>query len=160
MAYREVPEEHYCMVCGHPIAHYMTICDKCGSIQRHSKGDGIDIPPEKLGICEVCGEKAPEGETLCVKCFAKTVPSATVKKIPRSRRLKVASLLFAVSGLLFLVAMLGTIFGPGGTVLIITFAVLSASFLGISIGVFLRAISPMDKIEVYPHVTQKEKQNF
>ncbi|MBN1288379.1 MAG: hypothetical protein JXA49_01915 [Actinobacteria bacterium] len=158
MAHREVPEDHYCMVCGHPIAHYMTICDKCGSIQRHSKGDGVNIPPEKLGICEICGEKAPEGETLCVKCSENIAPSTTIKKIPRSRRLKVASLLFAVSSLLFLVAMIGTIIGPGGTALIVAFAILSASLLGVSIGVFLRAITPLDKIEVYPHVTHREEQ--
>jgi hypothetical protein len=45
-----------CIVCGHNLGPYGRICDKCGSIQRPVRGDGLALPPDKYIACERCGE--------------------------------------------------------------------------------------------------------
>jgi hypothetical protein len=66
-----------CIVCGHNLGPYGRICDKCGSIQRPVRGDGLALPPDKYTACERCGEPIliELQTTLCEDC-------ATIEEVP------------------------------------------------------------------------------
>lgn len=155
MAHIDVSDYRCCIVCGHTIGRFSTICDKCGSIQRPAKGDGIALPPEEFGICEICGDEAAEGETLCVMCLSKQAPDPDVRKTPRSKKLKTSSMAFGITGFAFSVATIIIAAGPGGIGLIIGLAVPGGIFLITSGSLYLLSLTPKEKIEVYPRIPRE-----
>lgn len=94
-----------CRVCGHTLAPYLRICDKCGSIQRPIFGDGTPVASEKLARCVRCGKPIPEGEEYCYEC-TRVLRASRSKKDKGSRVIKflivLSSLLAFASTVLFI----------------------------------------------------------
>ncbi len=72
--------ERTCIVCGHNLGPYGRICDKCGSIQRPTRGDGLPLPPDRVKPCERCGQPMPaeDPEDICEECAKTDAPSPII----------------------------------------------------------------------------------
>ncbi|MFH1149404.1 MAG: hypothetical protein V1748_02915 [Actinomycetota bacterium] len=127
-------QDRLCIVCGHSLGPWGRVCDKCGSIQRPSKGDGLAIPIEAAGLCEVCGVDLPEDYegTICEACLAESAPRPVIwiEDLPTYQRAKrVSAGVSLVSGAA-LVSSIVLVFVVGAAAWVIIMMVASAAGAG------------------------------
>jgi predicted amidophosphoribosyltransferase len=152
-----------CIVCGHNLGPYGRICDKCGSIQRPVKGDGLPLPPDRYKACERCGEPIPIElqEDICEECANIEEPHAVIwvedeDPFKKSKRLALISsgVSLAATG-----AMLLAIIFAGAQAVLIVFLSVAAMASGASLASWVViARRPAVKIDYYPPV-KPEKQS-
>jgi len=161
---REELKERACVHCGHILGPYMIICDKCGSIQRHVKGDGEKIPPEKFGVCEICGQPVPYGETICAECAKEEEPVPIIIEPPKlsTKRKRIAALAtLGTSGAGIAAGIVGVSVFEGVTSVILA-AILGAGVLGLLASctwLIILARRPSDEIVVYRSVYKGDEEN-
>jgi hypothetical protein len=154
--------ERTCIVCGHNLGPYGRICDKCGSIQRPVKGDGLALPPDKYKPCERCGEPILiELQTdLCEECSAtEEIPQVVWvededphRKARRTAQVSSGVTLATTAGL-----GLSIIFAGAQVVLIVLLGVAVVAF-GASVASWvIISRMPAMKIEHYPPIKQDKQ---
>jgi len=151
-----------CIVCGHNLGPYGRICDKCGSIQRPSKGDGLPLPPDKLKPCVRCGQMIPveSQEDICAECAESDAPRPVVwidDTDPRHRSIVVVKSATGVSSAAAIAAVLSVIF-IGAQAALIIFLAVSAVALGASVASWvIISKRPAHKIEYFAPVKQEQQ---
>lgn len=146
-----------CIVCGHNLGPYGRICDKCGSIQRPVRGDGLPLPPDKYKACERCGEPIliESQEDICEECAIIEEPPNVVwveDGDPHKKARVAAEISSGVSLATATAMLLAIIFAGAQIVLIVLLSVAGVAF-GASIASWV-IISrlPAVKIEHYPQI--------
>lgn len=146
-----------CVVCGHNLGPYLRICDKCGSIQRPTAGDGTVIPPDEFGACARCGIPIPAEDLLCAECAA---IESIVMESPRKDEEKRTRSITAIVGLVALLVVIGSVIAMvlsgGSALLIVILCVGAVVFMISAVMVFVIMRPPKERIEVYPRYTPKE----
>ena len=147
-----------CIVCGHNLGPYGRICDKCGSIQRPVRGDGLPLPPDKYKPCERCGLLIPiESQAdICADCAATDEPRQVLwldeDEEPHKKARLAAKFSTGVTSAATLAAVLSVVF-VGAQVALIVFLAVATMALGASVASWM-IISrrPAHKIEYYPPI--------
>ncbi|MDD5748318.1 MAG: zinc ribbon domain-containing protein [Actinomycetota bacterium] len=158
---RKELKERACVHCGHILDPYMIICDRCGSIQRRVIPGGEKLPPDVFGICEVCGQPVPAGETLCSECASEEELEPIVIEPPKmstrkSRRIAWSGAIASCAGIA--AGIIGTsIFSS--TTAIAFGALLGAASLGLIFSLgwqIVLARRPSDQIVIYHSIYKSE----
>lgn len=150
--------DRMCIVCGHNLGPYGRICDKCGSIQRPVRGDGMPLPPDEFKACEKCGQPMPVEipEDICEDCASSTdvAPVVWVEDEDPHRKLRVTALVSSVvaasatCGAAIAVALVGA-----HAVALVVLLVLATVTLGASVASWvIISRRPAHKIDYYPPV--------
>jgi hypothetical protein len=151
-----------CIVCGHSLGPYGRICDKCGSIQRPTKGDGLALPPDKFKPCERCGEPIPieEQTDLCENCATEEEIPQVVwveDEDPHKKARRTAQVLSGVTLASAVGLGLSIIFAGAQVVLIVLLCIAAVAFGASVASWIIISRMPAMKIEHYPSIKQEKQ---
>lgn len=154
--------ERRCIVCGHSLGPYGRICDKCGSIQRPSAGDGLPVPPDRVKPCERCGQPMPaeDPEDVCEECAKTEAPGPIIwldeEPDPHRKQRRAARISSGVSAVATGVLALVMVFA-GANVITVILLGLAVAALGASVAWWI-VISrrPAHKVEYFAPIKQDQ----